>query len=174
MEALLELQEQRHKKRRHDTNLRLPQRVYLDFSPNGTLCDVFRTIYRYTFENQLESISLDDDLAVLVDHNIISNGYYQLPICFFASNVNQESREQMTEFLSKFGKVTENEDEATHIIFAPLNRSLSIDKSACGIFKAGNSTLLHWCYCPDSENVWLKQKFCSLVTIYITIICTTV
>lgn len=140
-------------------------RLFYDFSPGGSVCRIFASIFRYKVDqNWLENeFDLMDDtsqfkMAEIVFGNLIDLKCFRLPVVYIRPEIDENLHKEITEILKNRGcETTTEEDDATHIIF-PRMDALP-DDYARPSFRQENSVMIHWYYFPESYDSWLPNTF---------------
>lgn len=149
---------------------RLPMRCFMDFKPGGALCQIFSNMYRYKTDQRLRKLDFnvtkaqsrkdkDPNIQLLVDIEtaLIEGECLRLPVAFIRAEVDNEVREKITAIVTSHqGEITEDEEEATHIIYAPEDPS---DDYARPTFRRGKNIMIHWYYFPESYDLWVPNTF---------------
>lgn len=156
--------------------MRLPMRCHLDFKPGGSLCHIFSVIYRYKtdtrwrkFEwNTTKTARKDYELSLQVaqdiEETLIEQECLRLPVAFIRPDVDEELRERIKTILtSRKGEITDDEEEATHIIYPEIETSP--DDYARPLFKRSKNVMMHWYYLPESYDSWVPNTFDLAVSI---------
>ncbi|XP_050420804.1 SWI/SNF complex subunit SMARCC2 isoform X2 [Adelges cooleyi] len=141
---------------------RLPMRCFLDFKPGGALCHLLATVYKFKVDQgwrrfDFQSPSRMDrsiEMFMNVEKALISAKCLTLPIIYIQSEV--EKKEKLKEIIKRHqGTLTENEQEATHILHPNVD---PIDEEyARPVYKNKERwSLLHWYYFPDSYDSWVN------------------
>lgn len=144
-------------------------RCFYDFKPGGSLCHIFATMYRYRAEQCSEKIEFglttksnnDNDrsiaLATEIEEKLIDVKCFRLPTVYIRPEVDHEARERIIDILKKRqGEVTENEEDATHIIYPETEIG---EDYARPVFKRGKYVMIHWYRKPESYDSWVEDTF---------------
>lgn len=151
-------------------NIRLPMRCFMDFKPGGALCHIFSVMYRTKFDqrwrkfefNATKTPRKDKDpnmvLASEILQTLTDQQCIRLPVAYIRPEVDDDLREEITEFLHKNqGEIAENEKDATHIIYPEVDALP--DDYARPSFKRGKNVMMHWYYLPESYDSWVPNTF---------------
>lgn len=140
---------------------RFPMRIFLDMKPGGALCHILATMYKFKSEQgwrrfDLQSPSrLERNIEMMgqVEKALIAGKVYTPPNVFVRSDVDKATAQKVKEVVKKHqGNVTENEAEATHIIFPPCD---PLDEEyARPVLRRDRMVMMHWYYFPDSYDSW--------------------
>lgn len=138
------------------TKMRLPKRCFLDFSTGGAVCQIFSILYGHKFKNQWETFNFEDSSYIQISNEIfdmlIEQKRFRLPNVFIKPEVEDHLRKQITGIFKVDNcEVTENEDDATHIIYPEVELP---DNYARPLFKRGKHVMMHWYYLPESYDTW--------------------
>lgn len=169
--SFIQFQETRFGKGASDPpSTRLPMRCFLDFKPGGSLCHIFSNMYRYKadqrwrkFEfNTTKTARKDKDpniqMALEIETTLIEQECLRLPVAYIRPEVDEELRERITAILTSHqGETTEDEEEATHIIYPEVDTSP--DDYARPSFKRGKNVMMHWYYLPESYDSYVSNTF---------------
>lgn len=142
----------------------------MDFKPGGALCQIFSNMYRYKTDQRLRKLDFnvtkaqsrkdkDPNIQLLVDIEtaLIEGECLRLPVAFIRAEVDNDVREKITAIVTSHqGEITEDEEEATHIIYAPEDPS---DDYARPTFRRGKNIMIHWYYFPESYDLWVPNTF---------------
>lgn len=151
------------------SSIRLPMRCFLDFKPGGSLCHIFSVMYRYKldqrwrkFEFNAKTPRKDKDpnilLSIEIETTLIDQQCLRLPVAYIRSDVDDDLRDEITEILTRHqGEITEDEKEATHIIYPEVDALP--DDYARPSFKRGKNVMMHWYYLPESYDSWVPNTF---------------
>ncbi|XP_069673998.1 SWI/SNF complex subunit SMARCC2 isoform X2 [Periplaneta americana] len=144
---------------------RLPMRCFLDFKPGGALCHILATIYKFKSDQgwrrfDFQSPSRMDrnvEMFMNVEKVLIQNKCLTMPVVFVRSEVEKSMQAKVKDIIKRHqGSVTDNEDEATHIIYPPCD---PLDEEyARPTMKRDRMVLLHWYYFPDSHDTWTNME----------------
>ncbi|XP_059488123.1 SWI/SNF complex subunit SMARCC2 isoform X2 [Neocloeon triangulifer] len=144
---------------------RLPARCFLDFKPGGALCHILATAFKFRtdqgwrrFDFQSPSrLERNIELFVSMEKALIQNKCLTLPVVCLRPDLDKATQAKVREIVKKHqGTVTENEDQATHIIYPscdPLD-----EEYARPLFHRDRMVLLHWYYFPDSYDSWVAAE----------------
>ena len=149
--------------------LRLPQRLFVDFRPNGALCHLFSAALRFKAEQgwrrfDFQSPSrLEKNLEMLstMRSELVTQGCWRPPVVLLRPELDQATRDRLREVLQ--GAASEGvaevveEAQATHIVYpAPAGVALTAAGNAQEsnevrlVFREGRFCLYHWRGLPDS------------------------
>ncbi|CAH0389358.1 unnamed protein product [Bemisia tabaci] len=144
---------------------RLPMRLFLDFKPGGALSHILATVYkfksdqgwrRFDFQNPSKQ-ERNLEMFTKVEKALIDNKFLSLPNVFIKPEVDKPIQSRVKEIIKKHqGTITENEEEASHIIF-PVTDPLD-EEYARPTVKRDRMVLMHWYYFPDSHDSWLPAS----------------
>lgn len=146
---------------------RLPMKCFMDFKPGGALCHILATVYkfkneqgwrRFDFQVSKSPSRMDRNIEMFmnIEKNLIHNKCLVMPNVYIQSDVDKSSRDRVKEIIKRHqGIVTDNEEEATHIIFPAVD---PLDEEfARAVFRYKDQwVLLHWYYFPDSHDSWVN------------------
>lgn len=148
---------------------RLPMRCFYDFKPGGGLCHMFATMYRYKAEQRLEKFEFnlietpckDNDpnikMTVEIEAKLIDVKCFRLPTVYIRPEVSDEVRDRITDILKRRqGEITEDEEEATHIIYPETETGENYARPS---FKRGKNVMIHWYRMPESYDSWVANTF---------------
>ncbi|XP_076034317.1 SWI/SNF- related protein mor isoform X2 [Oratosquilla oratoria] len=143
---------------------KLPVKCFLDFKPGGGLCQILSTVYRFKSDHgwrrfDFQSPSKKDanvDLFKEVEKALIASKCWTKPIVYIHNDVDKELREELLEIIERHnGKVTKEEEEATHIV-TDENDPLD-DEFVRPVMRRDKQTLFHFFYMPDSYDTWVPN-----------------
>ena len=104
---------------------RLPMYLFYDLSPGGSLCHIFAAMYKFKTEQGWRRFDLQSSnrkeanlqMCLKVEESLKSQKLYTPPAVLIKDNVKAADRDKAKEIVKKKGgSVTEDEEEATHII----------------------------------------------------------
>lgn len=101
----------------------LPVECVRDFIPGGSLCRFFAFLYRnYPHIKRANDFNIQIHNALC--HHLMDGKYFRLPTAFIRSEVEHDLREKITGIFKKYNcLVTEDEDDASHIIFPQKDKA---------------------------------------------------
>lgn len=149
--------------------MRLPMQCFLDFKPNGSLCQIFSVMYRYKVDQRWRKFEFnaktprkekDPNIALAneIELQLNDQQLLRLPVAYIRPEVDDDLREEMTEFLKRYqGLVVDDEKDATHIIYPEVDALP--DDYARPSFKRGKNVMMHWYYLPESYDSWIPNTF---------------
>ncbi|XP_049864121.1 SWI/SNF complex subunit SMARCC2 isoform X2 [Schistocerca gregaria] len=144
---------------------RLPMRCFLDFKPGGALCHILATVYKFKSDQgwrrfDFQSPSRMDrnvEMFMNVEKVLIQNKCLTMPIVYVRSDVDKALQGKIKDIIKRHqGSITDNEEEATHIIYPPCDPLE--EEYARPVMKRDRSVLLHWYYFPDSHDTWTNLE----------------
>ncbi|KAG8041210.1 hypothetical protein G9C98_002198 [Cotesia typhae] len=145
---------------------RLPMKCFLDFKPNGGLCHIFATAYRFKQEQGWrrfdfpvgKSTSRLDriiEMLIAIERALIQNRCITVPCVYIRPEIDKATASKVKENIRRHqGTIAENEAEATHIIYPPVDPMEEEYARPC--LRRDRSVLLHWYYFPDSYDSWVN------------------
>lgn len=143
--------------------IRIPMRSFYDFRPGGSLCHMLSNIYRYKSENNISSTIKDDVYEKMMQYvfsKLIEQKFFRLPTAYIRAEVDADLRQRIIDIFNEWKcEITENMDQATHIIYPEMNDQPIPENFARPLFKGEDNMMMHWYYLPDSYNSWLPNKF---------------
>ncbi|XP_057376091.1 SWI/SNF complex subunit SMARCC2-like isoform X2 [Daphnia carinata] len=140
---------------------RIPTKCFLDFRPNGGLCQILATVYKFRTDHgwrrmDFASPSRMDrhiEMMMAIEKALIQAKCLVQPNIYIMPEVDKGIVGKLKEIVKRHqGLVAENEAEATHIVYSatdPLE-----EEYARPLFRRDRNTLLHWYYFPDSYDKW--------------------
>lgn len=143
---------------------RLPMKCFLDFKPGGGLCHIFATAYRFKQEQGWRRFDfpvgksgsrMDRTVEMLMaaERALVQNRCMTIPCVFVKPEVDKSTATKVKEVVRRHqGTVAENEADATHIIYPPVDPMEEEYARPC--MRRERSVLLHWYYFPDSYDSW--------------------
>lgn len=144
---------------------RLPMRCFLDFKPGGSLCHILATVYKFKSDQgwrrfDFQSPSRMDrnvEMFMNVEKVLIQNKCLTMPVVYVRSEVEKSMQVKIKDVIKRHqGSITDNEEEATHIIYPPCD---PLDEEyARPTMKRDRMVLLHWYYFPDSHDTWTSME----------------
>lgn len=148
---------------------RTPMKCFLDFKPGGALCHILSNMFRYKAEQRWRKFDFqvsqnpvrkDPNIHMLmeIDTALLEAECLRMPICYIRPEVDKSLSLKVKEIISNHqGEITEDEEEATHIIY-PVVDPLS-EEYARPSFKRDKNIMMHWYYFPDSYDSWIPNSF---------------
>ncbi|KAK7864658.1 hypothetical protein R5R35_012427 [Gryllus longicercus] len=144
---------------------RLPMRCFLDFKPGGALCHILATVYKFKSDQgwrrfDFQSPSRMDrnvEMFMNVEKVLIQNKCLIMPVVYVRSEVEKTVANKIKDTIKRHqGSLTDNEEEATHIIYPPCDPFE--EEYARPTMKRDRMVLLHWYYFPDSHDTWVNME----------------
>lgn len=144
-------------------------RLFLDFKPGGALCHIFAAMYRYKSEQRWRkfdftvaknAVRKDPNTQMLLDIEtaLIESECLRLPIVYVKPEVDKSTSNRVKEIITNHqGEITEDEEEATHIIY-PAADPLP-EEFARPNFKKDKHVMIHWYYFPESYDSWVPNNY---------------
>ncbi|KAF7491476.1 SWI/SNF complex subunit SMARCC2 [Sarcoptes scabiei] len=144
--------------------LRLPAKYFLDFKAGGKLCRIFEFVFKFKseqgwrrldFQSPSRSERNSEMFSSLIKYlqtqtNLVEPHIYILP------EVDKTLASKLKEIVKKFhGKNVETIQEATHVIYPPVNNSES-DEFVRLLIKRDRNILVHCVQRPDSYDCWIN------------------
>jgi SWI/SNF related-matrix-associated actin-dependent regulator of chromatin subfamily C len=97
------------------------------------------------------------DMFSSIEKALIQNKCLVLPIVYIKPDVDKATQSKIKETIKKHqGSITENEDQATHIIYPSCD--ILEEEYARPLFQREKMVLLHWYYLPDSYDSWVAAE----------------
>ena len=147
---------------------RLPIKFFLDFRPGGSLCLIVGTLFRIKteqnwrrfdlyFSNRLDSVA---EAFMAIEECLVQAKYFVVPNVFIRPDVDAKITDKLVEILKRHkGSVTDNFEEATHIIYPPGPPPPSDEDFVRPMYNNGTNCLVHLWFYPDSCNCFLPSAF---------------
>ncbi|KAL6262562.1 hypothetical protein P5V15_005354 [Pogonomyrmex californicus] len=144
---------------------RLPMKCFLDFKPGGGVCHILATAYRFKQEQGWRRFDFPGgksgsrmdrtvDMLMAAERALIQNRCMTVPSIFVRPDVDKNTAAKVKDVVRKHqGTVVENEADATHIIYPPVDPLEEEYARPC--MRRERSVLIHWYYFPDSYDSWL-------------------
>ncbi|VVC40429.1 Homeobox domain-like,BRCT domain,SMARCC, N-terminal,SANT/Myb domain,SWIRM domain,SANT domain,SMARCC [Cinara cedri] len=146
---------------------RLPIRCFMDFKPGGALCHLLATVYkfkveqgwrRFDFQVSKSPSRMDRSIEMFmnVEKALIHAKCLSMPVILINPDVDKTVQNRIKDIIKRHqGTITENEQEATHILF-PVVDPLD-EEYARPVYKNKERwTQMHWYYFPDSHDSWVN------------------
>ncbi|XP_060824576.1 SWI/SNF complex subunit SMARCC2 isoform X1 [Bombus pascuorum] len=143
---------------------RLPMKCFLDFKPGGGLCHILATAYRFKQEQGWRRFDfpvgksgsrMDRTVEMLMaaERALVQNRCMIIPSVYVRPDVDKSTAAKVKEAVRRHqGSIVENEADATHIIYPPVDPMEEEYARPC--MRRERSVLLHWYYFPDSYDSW--------------------
>ncbi|XP_017765082.1 PREDICTED: SWI/SNF complex subunit SMARCC2 isoform X2 [Eufriesea mexicana] len=143
---------------------RLPMKCFLDFKPGGGLCHILATAYRFKQEQGWRRFDfpvgksgsrMDRTVEMLMaaERALVQNRCMVIPSVYVKPDVDKSTAAKVKEVVRRHqGSIAENEADATHIIYPPVDPMEEEYARPC--MRRERSVLLHWYYFPDSYDSW--------------------
>lgn len=95
------------------------------------------------------------EMLAAIERALLQSRCLSVPSVYVRSDVDKATAAKVKELVRRHqGTIAESEDDATHIIFPPVD---PIDEEyARPCFRRDRSVLLHWYYFPDSYDSWIN------------------
>jgi len=156
-------EEQLGKSQKNPTSLRIPIRHFLDFSPDGSLCHILQTMYKYKFDHGWRRFDLSSpsrkeaNLSMCAEavNSMVKAGIHVLPKVLLMKDIPKDEREGLKEIVVKRlkGSLVETEKEATHVIY-PSSDNMDSDAYCKAVFRRGDKCMVHFYRLPESHDNW--------------------
>ncbi|KYM81647.1 SWI/SNF complex subunit SMARCC2 [Atta colombica] len=125
---------------------RLPMKCFLDFKSGGGVCHILATAYRSRMDRTV-------DMLMAAERALIQNRCMTVPSIFVRPDVDKNTAAKVKDVVRKHqGTIVENETDATHIIYPPVDPMEEEYARPC--MRRERSVLIHWYYFPDSYDSW--------------------
>ena len=96
------------------------------------------------------------DMLTATERALVQNRCLALPSIFVRSDVDKATATKVKEVVRRHqGTIAENEADATHIIYPPVDPLEEEYARPC--MRRDRYVLLHWYYFPDSYDTWIVQ-----------------
>jgi len=162
VQQFLQLQEEHLGRRvKNPPFIRLPMRLFYDFSQGGSLCHILSSMYKYKTEQgwrrfDLQSPSRKENnlaMCMKVEEALSEEQLYMVPIVMIKDNVKSNDRDRAKDIVNKRGgQITDDMEEATHIIHPKVDPNP--DLYCRPVFRRGDKCLVHFIQMPDSSDNW--------------------
>lgn len=135
----------------------------MDFKSNGGLCHIMSTAYRFKSEQGWRRFDLSSpsrldrniEMFVAIERSLIQNKCITVPVIFAKSDIDKSMLTKAKEITKRHNGVwTENESEATHILYPPCDPLE--EEYARPTMKRDKNIMFHWYYFPDSYDTWVN------------------
>ncbi|XP_017765083.1 PREDICTED: SWI/SNF complex subunit SMARCC2 isoform X3 [Eufriesea mexicana] len=139
-------------------------KCFLDFKPGGGLCHILATAYRFKQEQGWRRFDfpvgksgsrMDRTVEMLMaaERALVQNRCMVIPSVYVKPDVDKSTAAKVKEVVRRHqGSIAENEADATHIIYPPVDPMEEEYARPC--MRRERSVLLHWYYFPDSYDSW--------------------
>jgi len=140
---------------------RLPVRLFYDFNPSGSLCQILASLYKYKTDQgwrrfDLGSPSRKDanlQMCMKVEEALIEQEIHGVPVVYLKKNLTDKEKDKVSALVKKRGgRITTDEDDATHIIHPKVDPNP--DLYCRPVFRRGDKCLVHFMQMPDSSDNW--------------------
>ncbi|XP_026812991.1 SWI/SNF complex subunit SMARCC2 isoform X1 [Rhopalosiphum maidis] len=148
---------------------RLPMRCFMDFKPGGALCHLLATVYkfkveqgwrRFDFQVSKSPSRMDRSIEMFmnVEKALIHAKCLSMPVILIHPDVDKIVQNRIKDIIKRHqGTLTENEQEATHVLF-PVVDPLD-EEYARPVYKNKERWIqMHWYYFPDSHDSWVTTE----------------
>lgn len=143
-------------------------RFFTDFKPNGGLCVILGTMYRFKSEQRWRKFDFtiskatakkDPNIQMLmeIESCLIDAEIFRLPIIFIRPEVDRALASKIREIITNHqAEICEEEEEATHIVYPDVDPLP--EEYARPLFKRDKNVMLHWYYFPESYDSWVPAN----------------
>ena len=130
---------------------RLPLRHFLNFLPDGSLCRILATMYKFKHELGWRRFDLSSpsrkeanlEMCTKIEEALIEHDLHVVPRIFIRKDVDKEERDQIRDIVKRHHfTLSEDESEATHIIHP--SGEADGDAYCRPVFKKGEKCLVHF------------------------------
>jgi SWI/SNF related-matrix-associated actin-dependent regulator of chromatin subfamily C len=151
--------------------VRLPVRHFLNFLPDGPLCRILATMYKFKFEQGWRRFDLSSpsrketnmQMCQKMEEALIEHELDAAPKLFLMDDLEKEDVEKAKKIAeSKKFTIVDSEEDATHILHE--RGDADADAYCRPVFKKGEKCLIHFYRFPVSFRVGLDQQLCCLST----------
>lgn len=146
-------------------NLITQVKCFMDFKPNGGLCHIMATAYRYRSEQNWRRFDLaspsrldrNTDMFVAMERTLVQNKCYIIPVVFARTDIDKTVVTKAKEIVKRHNGIwTEVENEATHILYPPCDPLE--EEYARPTMRRDKNIMFHWYYFPDSYDTWVNTE----------------
>jgi hypothetical protein len=144
---------------------KLPIQLFQDFEVGGALQIILLEMYKFKdsqgwrrFDfNAPNKVDAHLEMFAAIERALIAAGKLKRPVVYFAPEISERDKKQLVAIVLRHGgTVTDNENEATHIIkpdnVPPEEEDVEYLRT---IERRDRNVLVHWWYYPDSYDTWL-------------------
>lgn len=97
------------------------------------------------------------DMFTSIEKALVQNKCLIFPTVYVRPEVDKATQSKIKETIKRHqGTMTENEDQATHIIYPSCD--ILEEEYARPLFQREKMVLLHWYYLPDSYDSWVAAE----------------
>lgn len=144
-------------------------KCFLDFKAGGALCHIFSNMYRYKAEQRWRKFDFqvsknpgrkdpNTQMLIEIETALLDAECFRLPVVFVRPEVDKALSTKVKEIVSTHqGEITEDEDEATHVIYPVIDPLPEEYARPC--FRKDKHVMMHWYYFPESYDSWLPNSF---------------
>ncbi|XP_050405747.1 SWI/SNF complex subunit SMARCC2 [Patella vulgata] len=164
---LLQFQEETFGKQNANPPLtKLPMKCFMDFKPNGGLCNIFLAVFKFKSDQgwrrfDLQSPSRMDrnvEMFMNIEKALIHNKCLTLPAIHIRSDVDRILVPKLKDIIKRHqGTLADSADNATHIVYTLPSQSPPDEDFFRPILKRDKYTMVHWWYTPDSYDMWVSD-----------------
>ncbi|KAF2358671.1 SMARCC C-terminal [Trinorchestia longiramus] len=142
----------------------LPVRCFLDLKPDGGLCHIMSTVYKYKSDHSWRRFDFQSpsrreaniELLRSILSALVASGRWVTPKVCIHHTVDSEMKKELCDIVTRHsGKVVDSVSEASHVVYDeqdPLD-----EEFARGVLRRDKSTLFHFYYMPDSHDNWVPN-----------------
>ncbi|XP_052805807.1 SWI/SNF complex subunit SMARCC2-like [Mya arenaria] len=150
---------------------KLPMKCFLDFKPSGALCHILAAVFKFKTDQgwrrmDFQSPSRMDrnvEMFMQIMKSLIANKCHVQPNVFIKPNLDKPLLTRLRDIIKQHeGLITEQEDEATHVIHGMPAAAGSEDEWCRPVLKRERNALVHFWHTPDSYDNWMVDLGCDI------------
>eukprot|EP00047_Mylnosiga_fluctuans_P004611 m.235539 g.235539 ORF g.235539 m.235539 type:complete len:909 (+) comp12845_c0_seq1:91-2817(+) len=147
--------------------MRLPAKVFLDYSDGGAVCLILGEVFKYKHEQGLRRAEFSTaksqqclEMLMTIHNVLVEAGKIAIPRVHLAPSLPAALRTELTSIITDHQwKIAPIPESATHCIVAPATSYGDSEEYYRVIDKADDESevLVHWWYYPDSYDTWCSH-----------------
>ncbi|XP_052253843.1 SWI/SNF complex subunit SMARCC2-like isoform X3 [Dreissena polymorpha] len=148
---------------------KLPMKCFLDFKPCGALCQILAAVFKFKTDQgwrrmDFQSPSRMDrnvEMFMQIMKSLQTNKCHVQPNICIKSTLDKPLISRLRDIIKRHqGLITDNEDEATHIIHGMPSAASTEEEWCRPVLKRDRHALVHFWYTPDSYDTWMPDLGC--------------
>lgn len=145
---------------------KLPMACFLDFKPNGSLCNLLVEAFKFKTEQGWRKFDFQNpsrmdrnvDMFMQVQKNLIANNVLHQPSVFIREEVDKVVTSKLRDIIKRhLGAVVDSASDASHVVFPALVASPDEEELFRPVIKRDSSVMLHCISTPNSYDTWMSE-----------------
>lgn len=152
--------------------VRIPAKLFLDFTSGGALCVMLGQYYTFKQRNNLRKLNLASpsqldkhiELMFAITEALVECGKLVRPTIYFSSAIDAQLKGYLAGIaVNHQCTIVGSREEATYVVLPPIQTDVT-EEYLRPVAMADSHMLVHWWYFPDSYDTWLTAAQAAEVT----------